>query len=249
METAPTILVIDDEPGVLQPLRAILQRAGYLVTAVDSGEAALEEISRQEFDLALIDLKLKGIGGIEVLAALHERSPHTAAVILTAHATLDTAVEALRHGAHDYLLKPCRAEDVLESVRGALLKRQPQSPLPLKEGAGWSAPPALAVPGPARVSRPALVVDRARHLITLDGTALDLSPTEFDLLAHLAQEFPRVVPTPELAEKVLGYATEPWEARELIRFHIHRLRAKIQAASGRTDLIRTARGVGYTLQE
>jgi DNA-binding response OmpR family regulator len=243
METAPTILVIDDEPGVLRPLRAILQRAGYAVTAVDSGEAALEEIVQREFDLALIDLRLKGIGGIEVLAVLREQSPDTVAIILTAHATLDTAVEALRQGAHDYLLKPCRTEDLLESVRGALRKQQQGLAQP-SEGAGRPSAPA-----PSPDSAVGLVVDRDRHLITLDGKALDLSPTEFNLLAHLAEEAPRVIPSSELVEKALGYAAEPWEARELVRFHIHRLRTKIRTTTGRTGLIRTARGVGYSLQE
>ncbi|MGB9724012.1 MAG: response regulator transcription factor [Chloroflexia bacterium] len=241
MVAAPTILVVEDEPGVLQPLRDILQRAGYVVTAVDSGEAALDEIARQEFDLALIDIKLKGISGMEVLAVLRERSPDTVAIILTAHATLETAVEALRQGAHDYLFKPCRTEELLESVRSGLLKRRSQSPAQVS--AGSPLPPAT----PAR--RVGLEVDIERHRITLDGQVLNLSPTEFNLLAHLAREAPRVVPAQELVEKVLGYSLEPWEARELIRFHIHRLRAKVRDASGCTDLIRTVRGVGYTLQE
>lgn len=248
METAPAILVVDDERAVLQPLSAILKRAGYTVTAVDSGEAALEEIAQQEFDLALIDLKLKGIGGIEVLAVLHERSPNTAAIILTAHATLDTAVEALRQGAHDYLLKPCRTEDLLASVHRGLLARQQTLAQPL-EGTGQRAAPSLSTDSPAHTCRAGLVVDRDRHVITLEGNVLDLSPTEFNLLAYLAEEAPRVIPTPELAEKILGYTAEPWEARELIRFHIHRLRGKIRAATERSGLIRTTRGVGYSLQE
>jgi DNA-binding response OmpR family regulator len=237
----PTILVVEDEPGVLQPLQDILKRAGYAVTAVDSGEAALEEIARKEFDLALIDIKLKGISGMEVLAALRERSPNTVAIILTAHATLDTAVEALRQGAHDYLFKPCRTEELLESVRSGLLKRRNLPPEQV------SAASSRVTTTSARGLR--LEVDIDRHQITLDGQALNLSPTEFNLLAHLAQEAPRVVPAQELAEKVLGYSLEPWEARELIRFHIHRLRTKVRDASGHTDLIRTVRGVGYSLQE
>ncbi len=241
MAALPTILVVEDEPGVLQPLRDILQRAGYAVTAVDSGEAALEEITQREFDMALIDIKLKGISGMEVLAALRERSPHTVAIILTAYATLDTAVEALRQGAHDYLFKPCRTEDLLESVRSGLLKRQ-----------GQTSPERASVVFPRPIATPArragLEVDIDRHQITLDGRALNLSPTEFNLLAYLARESPRVVPAQELVEKVLGYSLEPWEARELIRFHIHRLRTKIRDAAGYTDLIRTVRGIGYTLQ-
>lgn len=240
MAGTPSILVVDDEPGVLQPLRAVLQRAGYAVTAVDSGEAALEQIAQHTFDLALIDLKLKGIGGIEVLAVLQEQAPNTVAIILTAHATLDTAVEALRQGAHDYLFKPCRTEDLLESVRSGLLKRQHLAAAPT--GTGQPA-------APAGLSKAGLEVDMDRHLATLDGHPLDLSPTEFTLLAHLAHEAPRVVPAQELVERALGYSAEPWEARELIRFHIHRLRIKIAEAAQRTDLIRTVRGVGYALQE
>lgn len=235
---APTILVVEDEPSVLQPLQDILQRAGYAVTAVESGEAALGEIAQKKFDLALIDIKLKGISGMEVLAALRERSPNTVAIILTAHATLDTAVEALRQGAHDYLFKPCRTEELLKSLRSGLLKRQAQSP----EQAEWK-------PAPIPARRLGLEVDLDRHLIALDGQVLSLSPTEFNLLAYLVQEAPRVVPAQELVEKVLGYSLEPWEARELIRFHIHRLRAKVRDTAGRADLIRTVRGVGYTLQE
>lgn len=245
MDISPTILVVDDEPGVLQPLRAILQRAGYVVTAVDSGEAALGQITQQRFDLALIDLKLKGIGGIEVLAALREQSPDTVAIILTAHATLDTAVEALRRGAHDYIFKPCRTEELLESLRSGLLKRDAAR----AEGVtGRPTPPVPAAPA-TRGRWAGLEVDLDTHVATLDGRPLDLSPAEFNVLAHLVQEAPRVVPAQELVQRALGYSAEPWEARDLIRFHIHRLRAKIAAVAGHVDLIRTVRGIGYTLQQ
>ncbi|MEE8392054.1 MAG: response regulator [Anaerolineae bacterium] len=119
-----TILVVDDEPGIRFFLEEIFTRDGYQVVAVDSGEAALERIAAQEFDLALIDLQMKGIGGIDVLTALHDQSPDTTAIVLTAHGSMETAVEALRQGAHDYLFKPCKADDLRESVRAGLLKRQ-----------------------------------------------------------------------------------------------------------------------------
>jgi signal transduction histidine kinase len=119
-----TILVVDDESGIRFFLEEIFTRDGYQVVTVDSGEAALERIAAQEFDLALIDLKMKGIGGIDVLTALRRQSPDTAAIILTAHGSMETAVEALRYGAHDYLFKPCEADELRESVRTGLLKRQ-----------------------------------------------------------------------------------------------------------------------------
>jgi len=118
------ILVVDDDAGVRFFLKELLTSEGYDVVTVESGEAALERIAVQEFELALIDLRMKGIGGIEVLTALRERSPNTIAIILTAHGSMETAIEALRQGAHDYLLKPCTAGQLRKSVRTGLLRRE-----------------------------------------------------------------------------------------------------------------------------
>ena len=265
------ILVVDDEVGVRFFLEEVLTRNGHQVVAVESGEAALECIATQEFDLALIDLMMKGIGGMEVLAALRRQSPDTGAIVLTAHASLETAVEALRQGAHDYLFKPCKTVELRESVRTGLLKRQRElrqrdllgqlerslsssleeiratvveQPVP--------PPPAIAEPaaGQARfLERGGLIVDFMRHVITLDGHLLELSPTEFDLLAHLVSEAPRVISPQELVREVQGYESEPWEARDIVRYHVYRVRRKIKASTGRTDVIRTVRGVGYTIGE
>ncbi|MCP4539223.1 MAG: response regulator [Chloroflexi bacterium] len=124
MNSKATILIVDDEVGVRTSLAGVLTHSGYHVVTVDSGEAALERIATQEFDLALIDLRMKEIGGIEVLSALRQQSPDTIAIVLTAHGSLETATEALRHGAHDYLFKPCKVAKLQESVRMGLLKRQ-----------------------------------------------------------------------------------------------------------------------------
>ena len=90
-------------------------------------------------------------------------------------------------------------------------------------------------------------MDFMRHVITLDGHLLELSPTEFDLLAHLVSEAPRVVSPQELVREAQGYESEPWEARDLVRYHIYRVRRKIKATTGRADVIHTVRGVGYTV--
>ena len=92
-----------------------------------------------------------------------------------------------------------------------------------------------------------LIVDTMRHVIMLDGESLDLSPTEFDVLAYLVREAPRVVSPEEIVQEVQGYECEPWEARDTVRYHIYRIRTKIKAATGKKGLIRTVRGVGYTL--
>ena len=269
MNTAGRILVVDDEEPIRFTVEELLTRDGYQVVTVESGEKALLAIDAQHFDVALLDLKMRGIGGLEILAALHEKAPDTAAIVLTAHGSLQTAVEALRHGAHDYLLKPCHATDLRESVRTALLKRerdQRQKALLLQVERDLTAsleeirsavvshpraqPPevAEAATGPDRGALcPGLLVDRPQHRITLDGHLLDLSPTEFEILAYLAEKAPRVVSAQELVKQVQGYACERYEAGEIIRQNVHRIRKAAQAVAGRSDLIRTVRGVGYTL--
>jgi len=123
---ATRILVVDDEEHIRASMKELLTRDGYEVFVAESGEAALELIDTHSFDLALIDLKLGGIGGIEVLTALRQKSPQTVAIVLTAYASLETAVAALRQGAHDYLFKPCKPAELRESIRRGLLGRQEQ---------------------------------------------------------------------------------------------------------------------------
>lgn len=266
----PRILVVEDETVVRMTLTKLLERDGYDVVAVESGKEALEQIASRRFDLALIDLKLPDMDGLAVLSALRQRAPDTAAIILTAYASLETAVEALRQGAHDYLFKPCRTVELRESIRTALIKRQRElrqrqlleqlkqivesysHTLPLRE----FSPPAKSSPETATSAIGeqdrfrkwgGLIVDCMRHMVTLDGQLLELSPTEFNLLAYLVSEAPRVVSVAELAREVCGYECETWEARDIIRQHIYNIRRKARALTGRADIIRTVRGVGYTV--
>lgn len=122
--SAAQILVMDDELSIRLFLEKTLTRDGHEVVTAASGEEALELIACQGFELALLDLKLNGIGGMEVLAALREQAPDTVVIILTAQATVETAVEALRQGAHDYLFKPCQTFELRESIQRGLAKRQ-----------------------------------------------------------------------------------------------------------------------------
>jgi DNA-binding response OmpR family regulator len=249
---SPTILVVDDEEGVRYFLERFLTREGYQVVAVSSGEAALTRLAAAEFDVVLLDLKMKGMGGMDVLAELRQRWPVTSVIILTAHASLESAVEALRCGAHDYLFKPCKTLDLRESVRAALIKRQEQLQL-RRLIAGPITPELPASPiETAQADRflqhSGLIVDPIRHIVTLDGVLLELSPTEFDLLAYLVSEAPRVVSPQELIREVQGYASDAQEAAETIRSHMYHIRRKMQTAVGRSVIL-TVRGIGYTLAD
>ena len=262
------ILVVDDEANIRASLAEMLTRDGHHVVTAESGERALQLIADQQFDLALIDLKLTGMGGIEVLIALRQRSPETITIVLTAHSSLKTAVGALRQGAHDYLCKPCKPAELRESIRRGLLNRQQRGPQELLSQieqmtssledirasiVHLESPPSTAVKpleGPKRfLQQGGLIVDSLRHIVTLDDHTLNLSPTEYDLLAYLIREIPRVISPQELMREVLGYEGEPWEASETVRQHVYRIRQKMDEATGRTDVIRTVRGVGYTIAE
>jgi DNA-binding response OmpR family regulator len=196
---------------------------------------------------------MKGIDGLDVLADLRQRWPATSVIILTAHASLESAVEALRRGAHDYLFKPCKTLDLRESIRAGLIKHQEQ--LQLRRLS--TSPMGLETPANSRsgldqtgrfLQRSGLIVDSIRHVITLDGVLLELSPTEFDLLAHLVSEAPRVVSPQELIREVQGYTNDAQEAAETIRSHMYHIRRKMQAATGRT-VVRNVRSIGYTLAD
>jgi DNA-binding response OmpR family regulator len=271
------ILVVDDEAGIRFSLEEVLTGEGYEVLTAESGELALEKISEQKFDLVLIDLHLPNLNGMTVLSEIRKRSPETVVIVLTAHASLETAVEALRQGAHDYLFKPCKTTELRESVRRGLRNREKElqqrnilhqleqhlthglqnlRATIVEDATGLST---LSVEPPDQAKNPtenghflkrgSLVVDFLRHAVTVDETLLELSPTEFNLLAYLVNEAPRVIPPQELVRKVQGYESEQWEASETVRYHIYRIRQKIKAVSKQPDVIRTVRGIGYTISE
>ena len=118
------ILLIDDETIALSNLTHVLQREGYAVTACKSGEDGLAAIQKNAFDLVLTDLKMPGIDGIEVLRHIRATTPDVPVIMITGHATLDSAVEAMKAGAYHYIAKPFRLAEAREVVRGALEMRR-----------------------------------------------------------------------------------------------------------------------------
>jgi DNA-binding NtrC family response regulator len=120
----PVILVVEDDDLARQNLEHILAREGYRVVACNNGTRGVQLLEKQEFDLILTDLKMKEVDGMQVLHKARTEQPHTEVVMITAYATVDSAVEAMRHGAYHYLPKPYKIDLVRKIVREALLKRQ-----------------------------------------------------------------------------------------------------------------------------
>src|SRR5579864_2870855 len=123
--TAPQakILVVDDEPLIRETLAEYLQQEGFQVTTCASGEEAVRVAAEQSFDVALCDVQLPGIDGIELLDRLVQLNPEMFVVLITAYATVENAVEAFQRGAHDYLMKPILLDEVLGKVKRMLSAR------------------------------------------------------------------------------------------------------------------------------
>ena len=232
-------LVVDDEEGIRLTVGETLRRVGHVVVTASSGEEALDLLRETAFDVAVVDLNLGGrIDGLRVLEAARWRWPAMAVVILTAHGSLESAIAAIREGVDNYLLKPAKPAEVRQAVQEALARRKAlvQSP------AGDETRCVLQCGG--------FFIDPDQHLATLDGRSLELTPQEFKLLAHLVQNAPRVVSPSELVWVVRGYDPEyPHEARQIIKWYIHRLRRQIEPDPSKPCHILNVRGVGYTFRQ
>lgn len=239
MPEAIRVLVVDDEEGIRLALTEILRREGHIITAAASGEEALERLRETAFDVAVLDLRLGGrVDGLRVLEAISWRWPATARIILTAHGSLDSAMEAIREGVDAYLLKPVRAKELRQTVQQVLDRRRQRT-----------ATAALTEEEGATVCRGGFEADLRNRRVKLDGLPLDLGVCEFDLLVYLMRNHRRVVPPPELVTVVRDYeCSHLQEARDIIKWYVYRLRRKVEPNPSRPRYILNVRGVGYTFK-
>ena len=231
-------LVVDDEEGIRFFLEQTLQRTGYAVTVAVTGGEALDRLRDIFFDLVLLDLRLGGrVDGLQVLEAIRWRWPNTVVIILTAHGSLESAMTAIRDGVDGYLLKPVEPEQVRDAIVEAFDRRAKLgSQRPLQGSASEI------------VSHGPFVIDLNKHVATLDGKALELTPQEFGLLVYLIQNAHRVVSPKELVQVVRQFEPEyANEAREVIKWYIYRLRQRIEPDPDKPKFILNVRGVGYML--
>ena len=232
-------LVVDDDQGVRFFLEETLQRAGYIVETASSGEEALDLVRDERFDIVVLDLKLRGrVDGIRVLEAVRWRWPGTTVVILTAHGSLESAMAAIREGVDGYLLKPVEPEEVRRAVQEALDRRRSISQ------------PECAETEEQLLQRGPFSVDLKKHQVTVDGQALDLTSREFKLLTHLMRNANEVISPRELVQVVGQYEAEDlYEARQIVKWYIHRLRRKVEPDPSDPRYILNVRGVGYRFRD
>lgn len=196
------------------------------VDLVENGEEGLDRASSDIYDVVVLDLRLPGISGVEVLRTLRDRGVSTPVLVLTANNVVESKVQALRTGADDYVTKPFAFEELLARVE-ALIRR----PKDL-------APPILTVGN--------LEIDTGSREVRMEGQLVELTPKEYSVLEYLARNVGRVLSRTLITEYVWGYHFDP--GTNVVDVVINRLRKKIDRRSGER-MIRTIRGVGYVIKQ
>jgi len=251
MKIQGTILVVDDEEAIRIALSDALESYGYVVVPAASADEAVKLSKGRTFDIALVDLRMPGeLDGMELMSVLRAQNPPTDVIILTAYGTLDTSLEAMRSGVFDYLLKPVETDKVIETVARCLERRRSQQQrhrvIDQIETLLDQLKTAEEVPeGDQPVKSATLSVDFQKRLVMREGKYVNLTPTEFDLLAYLATHANRVVSARELVEGVHGQTVDEEAARPIVRVNIRRLRQKIEVDPSNPAYIQTVRDHGY----
>ncbi len=226
-----TVLVVDDEPTIVEVVGRYMERAGYETHEACDGPEALRAAERHRPDLVVLDVMLPGIDGIEVMRRLHERPGERIAVILlTARGEESDRVIGLRHGADDYVVKPFSPAELVARVDAVLRRRQPSA----------------EDQGPAPIDHGPLRVEPAQRTAFLDGEELSLTQREFDLLAYLAARPGRVFSRDQLMEAVWDFPV--FTDTSTVTVHVRRLRAKLGDDPTEPRFIETVWGVGYRLR-
>jgi DNA-binding response OmpR family regulator len=258
MSQAARILIVDDESSIRLTLSALLKREGYDIVSAENGQEAVAQLEQQAFDLLLVDLKMPGMDGMQVVAAARQRQPDLAIIVLTGHGSLDTAVEGLHQSIFDYLLKTTEPAQVLERVKAGLTGRAQRLrertlidvvSTAVQELRGGQGSRSADQPGqPERaIIVGALHLDTWRQEATLAGRTLPLTPTEFRVLLCLAEHAGTMLSYAHLVRCAQGYDADELEAGELIKPHIHHLRQKLEPDPTAPRYILNVRGKGYLL--
>ena len=231
-----TILVAEDQADIRDLIVLNLRNAGYAVTAVADGVAALASQHERADKLLILDLMMPGMDGLDVCKALRARGIATPILMLTAKSTELDRVLGLELGADDYLTKPFSLAELLARVK-ALLRRADL----------LRAAQAHAQAQPGSLRNGALEILPVKRQVRYRDAALDFTALEFDLLLYFAQHPGHVFSRAQLLNAVWGYTHDGYE--HTVTTHINRLRAKLEADPMRPELILTVRGAGYKMRE
>lgn len=229
-----TILAVDDEEHILELISYNLEAAGYEVLKAETGEAAMDILKINHVDLMLLDWMLPGMDGIEVIKRLRmdEKYRNLPVILLTAKNDEINKVVGLEVGADDFLCKPFGVHELTARIK-AVLRRS----MALKEPAENAEEETIKLGS--------IVINKERRTVAVEGTLVELSLKEFELLYLLAKNRGIVYSRDRLLEKIWGYDFEG-ETRT-VDVHVSNLRKKIEKDDSNPEIIKTVRGVGYKI--
>jgi two-component system, OmpR family, response regulator len=225
------VLIVEDDANLLETVKYNLHKDDYDVVTASDGEVALEVARKEKPDIIILDIMLPKLNGFEVCRILRKEMT-VPILMLTAKVDETDKIVGLEIGADDYMTKPFSMRELMARIR-AMLRRVKMTEAPL-------------VKEPASIKIGDIELDIARHHAALSGTALELSPKEFDLLAFLVKNKGLVFSREQLLEKVWGYDFAG--DTRTVDVHIRWLRQKIEADAGHPQYLVTIRGTGYKLE-
>lgn len=263
MENPTKVMIIDDDESLRSTLSRILQSAGLSVIGVSDGRQALS-ILNAEYYLVFLDIHLPQMDGIEILRAIRRKFPKLPVIMLTGHGSLQSAVDSMRLGATDYLLKPIDPEVLVARTRivfSEQVKEQRKVKLRLQiknlqaellelekpEASAMSAIPPVASPQQRFFKLGLLILDLQMRRATFHDKVLELPPASFDYLVVLAKKSPEVVEYRVLVTEAQQYQVNLDEARELAKWHVHVLRTALEPDPEKPCHLINVRGKGYRL--
>jgi two-component system alkaline phosphatase synthesis response regulator PhoP len=221
-----SILLVEDEPGLVVTLTDRLESEGYQVYAVTSGEDALQVTQERSFDLVILDVMLPGMDGFDVCRELRQERIQVPILMLTARSQVVDRVVGLKLGADDYLTKPFEMIELLARIE-VLFRRGRSTSVSVAEVYEF---------GDVRV-------DLKRAEISRGGESVELSALEFKLLRHFVQHRGELLSRDELLDRVWGYDATPYT--RTVDVHIASLRQKVEVNPSHPEFIITVHGLGY----
>jgi DNA-binding response OmpR family regulator len=235
----PKVLVVDDEPPIVDLVTGYLEREGWSVASAGDGREALDAVRRLDPDVVVLDVMLPGLDGVEVCRQLRAFSD-AYVLMLTARGEEIDRIMGLTVGADDYLVKPFSPRELVARIK-ALLRR------PRTGRSGGAGTEAAGGEHAAKRLPDGLEIDEARRTVRVDGSPVDLTALEFDLLAALARDPGIVIRRQALLDRVWG--ADFTADDHLVDVHVANLRRKLGDDPARPRFVETVRGVGYRLRE
>ncbi len=232
-----TILVVEDDQDIADLVTLSLEEVGVAVEHCLSGEAALDKLATQHFDLVMLDVMLPGMSGLDVCRQLREQKPEQVILMVTSRDSEIDRVLGLELGADDYMTKPFSVRELQARVRSQLRRVHLLSKISQQQ---------LEKQAPEQyLTLGALQIDNISHSAKLNGKSVELTSTEFDLLFYLASHPDQVFSREQLLSSVWGYHHSGYE--HTVNSHINRLRNKVERNATKPEIVQTVWGVGYKL--